>query len=111
MNAKLDYDGDVVAGRNYPFTVVAELGLAARPSAIIARAIQQMTGESVMGNDVEEKNARSIMGIMTLGMGYGYRGYLRFSDTQPAAPLRALREEIRMDATSSDSERGAGVTS
>jgi len=96
MKAKIDFDGEVVAGRNYRFTVVATYGLAARPTAMIVKTLQQMTGDIVMGNVCEEKNARSIMEVLTLEMYPGREGYLRFSESQPAAPLRALSDLIRI---------------
>jgi phosphotransferase system HPr (HPr) family protein len=96
MKTELDYEGEVVAGRDYPFTVVGPGGLACRPSAVIVLALQNMTGSIVISRDARVVNARSVLGIMTLEMSCGRTGYLRFDETQPAQPLARTRELIQI---------------
>lgn len=93
---EFNYDGEVIAGRRYAFEVVEPLGLCARPSAILARAFQEMSGGIIIGNHEREGDARSIMQIMMLCAERYSTGFLIFSETQSAVPLKATTRVIRI---------------
>lgn len=97
MNStEFNHDGEVIANRRYPFEVVEPLGLCTRPSLILVKAFQEMRGTIMIGNHETEGDARSIMDIMMLGAPQGSTGYLRFSETQSAAPLKKTMQVIRI---------------
>lgn len=99
MNTELDYQGEVVAGRHYCFEVVEPMGLCTRPSAVLCNALGKMQGDITIGNGDQEGNGRSIMDIMAMEFYHGRAGILRFTETQPAAPLEATRDIIRIMGT------------
>jgi len=51
-------------------TVKNRAGIHARPAALIVQTAGQFESEIILKKDSEEINAKSIMGIITLGAGY-----------------------------------------
>lgn len=91
---QINYSDHVIAGRRYPFKVIDPLGLCMRPSLILVKAFEKLRGEIVIGNESEQGDARSIMHLLTLNAELGTTGFLRFSKTQPAAPLKQASQII-----------------
>jgi phosphocarrier protein len=54
-------------------TVQNRAGVHARPSALIVRAIKDAKSDIYFQKGVNKINAKSIMGIITLGAGYGQK--------------------------------------
>lgn len=52
-------------------TVPNRLGIHARPAALIVRKASEYKSEVFISNGVDEVNAKSIMGVMTLAAGGG----------------------------------------
>jgi len=96
MEKELDYHGEVAAGCRYAFEVVEPLGLGVRSSMILVGEFEKMRGDIVIGTEQREGDARSIMDLLTLAVGWRSTGFLRFSETQPAAPLEGVRRIIRI---------------
>ncbi|MFW5684783.1 MAG: HPr family phosphocarrier protein [Spirochaetota bacterium] len=51
-------------------TVTNRAGIHARPAAMIVQTASRYESKIMLGKDNEEINAKSIMGIITLGAGY-----------------------------------------
>lgn len=51
-------------------TVTNRAGIHARPAAMIVQTASRFESRIMLGKDDEEINAKSIMGIITLGAGY-----------------------------------------
>ncbi|MFW6312955.1 MAG: HPr family phosphocarrier protein [Spirochaetota bacterium] len=51
-------------------TVTNRAGIHARPAAMIVQTASRYDSRIMLGKDNEEINAKSIMGIITLGAGY-----------------------------------------
>ena len=51
-------------------TVTNRAGIHARPAAMIVQTASRYESRIMLGKDNEEINAKSIMGIITLGAGY-----------------------------------------
>ena len=52
-------------------TVTNRAGIHARPAALIVQSIKNYTSNIYIGKGSDKINAKSIMGIITLGAGYG----------------------------------------
>lgn len=50
--------------------VANRAGIHARPAALIVQTASRFESQIMLGKDSEEINAKSIMGIITLGAGY-----------------------------------------
>ncbi|MFW6291033.1 MAG: HPr family phosphocarrier protein [Spirochaetota bacterium] len=72
-------------------------GIHARPAAMIVQTASRYDSKILLGKDNEEINAKSIMGIITLGAGYDTVLTLRVegSDEQEAADALATLFENR----------------
>lgn len=72
-------------------------GIHARPAAMIVQTASRYDSKIMLGKDNEEINAKSIMGIITLGAGYDTVLTLRVegSDEQEAADALAALFENR----------------
>ena len=51
-------------------TVTNRAGIHARPAAMIVQTASRFRSKILLGKDSDEINAKSIMGIITLGAGY-----------------------------------------
>lgn len=78
-------------------TVSNRAGIHARPAAMIVQTASRYDSKIMLGKDNEEINAKSIMGIITLGAGYDTVLTLRVegSDEQEAADALAALFENR----------------
>jgi len=72
-------------------------GIHARPAAMIVQTASRYDSKIMLGKDNDEINAKSIMGIITLGAGYDTVLTLRVegSDEQEAADALATLFENR----------------
>jgi len=78
-------------------TVTNRAGIHARPAAMIVQTASRFESRIMLGKDNEEINAKSIMGIITLGAGYDTVLTMRVegSDEQEAADALASLFENR----------------
>jgi phosphocarrier protein HPr len=78
-------------------TVTNRAGIHARPAAMIVQTASRFESKVMLGKDNEEINAKSIMGIITLGAGYDTELTMRVegSDEQEAADALASLFENR----------------
>jgi phosphocarrier protein HPr len=78
-------------------TVTNRAGIHARPAAMIVQTASRYDSKIMLGKENEEINAKSIMGIITLGAGYDTVLTLRVdgSDEQEAADALAALFENR----------------
>ncbi len=77
--------------------VANRAGIHARPAAMIVQTASRFDSQIMLGKDSEEINAKSIMGIITLGAGYDTVLNLTVegSDEQEAADAVATLFENR----------------
>jgi phosphocarrier protein HPr len=77
-------------------------GIHARPAAMIVQTASRYDSKIMLGKDNDEINAKSIMGIITLGAGYDTVLTLRVegSDEQEAADALATLFENRFQEES-----------
>lgn len=78
-------------------TVTNRAGIHARPAAMIVQTASRYEAKILLGKDNEEINAKSIMGIITLGAGYDTVLSLKVEgpDEQEAADALATLFENR----------------
>jgi phosphocarrier protein len=78
-------------------TVTNRAGIHARPAAMIVQTASRFESRIMLGKDNEEINAKSIMGIITLGAGYDTVLTMKVegSDEQEAADALASLFENR----------------
>ena len=78
-------------------TVTNRAGIHARPAAMIVQTASRFESKVILGKDNEEINAKSIMGIITLGAGFDTELTMRVegSDEQEAADALANLFENR----------------
>lgn len=78
-------------------TVTNRAGIHARPAAMIVQTASRYEAKILLGKDNEEINAKSIMGIITLGAGFDTELTLRAEgpDEQEAADALAALFENR----------------
>ncbi len=83
-------------------TVTNRAGIHARPAAMIVQTASRFESKIMLGKDNEEINAKSIMGIITLGAGYDTVLKMRVegSDEQEAADALAALFEKRFQEES-----------
>jgi phosphocarrier protein len=77
--------------------VMNRAGIHARPAAMIVQTASRFSSKILLGKDSEEINAKSIMGIITLGAGYDTVLNLKVDgpDEQEAADAMARLFENR----------------
>jgi phosphocarrier protein HPr len=78
-------------------TVTNRAGIHARPAAMIVQTASRFQSKVILGKENEEINAKSIMGIITLGAGYDTELTMKVegSDEQEAANALASLFENR----------------
>lgn len=83
-------------------TVTNRAGIHARPAAMIVQTASRYESKIMLGKDNEEINAKSIMGIITLGAGYDTVLKMRVDgpDEQEAADALAALFENRFQEES-----------
>ncbi len=83
-------------------TVTNRAGIHARPAAMIVQTASRFESKIMLGKDNEEINAKSIMGIITLGAGYDTVLKMRVDgpDEQEAADALAALFENRFQEES-----------
>ncbi len=83
-------------------TVTNRAGIHARPAAMIVQTASRFQSKVILGKDNEEINAKSIMGIITLGAGYDTELTMKVegSDEQEAADALASLFENRFQEES-----------
>lgn len=82
--------------------VTNRAGIHARPAAMIVQTASRFSSRIMLGKDSEEINAKSIMGIITLGAGYDTVLSLKVdgADEQEAADAMARLFENRFQEES-----------
>ena len=56
--------------RTFEYTITDEVGIHARPAAMIVKVANKFGSELFMEKDTIKINGKSIMGVITLGAGY-----------------------------------------
>lgn len=73
-------------------TIKNRAGIHARPAALIVQTANKFTSKIHMVKDTEEINAKSIMGIITLGAGYNTNLRIRAEGPDEQEAVSALAE-------------------
>jgi phosphocarrier protein len=67
-----------------------EMGIHCRPSAVIVKEMQGYPGTMIVRMDAMEVDCRSIMGLLSLGLGKGVRVHLTVEGPDEVAMCRRL---------------------
>ena len=95
---EIDYAGEVKAGLQYPFKVIAEQGVAIRQSAVLVRTFMMLEGGVTIEHNGFPCDARSILNILMQGFRCGSHGKLTFEKSQSASVLRLVSDVISIQA-------------
>ncbi|HWD01473.1 MAG TPA: dihydroxyacetone kinase phosphoryl donor subunit DhaM [Amycolatopsis sp.] len=79
------------------FTLTNEVGLHARPAAVLARAVADFDAEVTVRLGDQEADARSVLAIMSLGARQGDRILVRARGPQAAGALAKVTELVESD--------------
>jgi catabolite repression HPr-like protein len=78
-------------------TVQLKNGLQARPAALFVQEANRYSSEVILVKDKKKVNAKSIMGIMSLAVGYGAEVTLQVTGSDEAEALEALQAFIESE--------------
>lgn len=77
------------------FTLLNETGFHARPASIFVKAATGFTSDVFIVKDGEQYNAKSIMGLLSMGAGKGTEILLQVSGEDEEAATHALVEILK----------------
>lgn len=75
-------------------TIRHEVGLHARPAAIFVKAANRFKSQIMVEKDGQEVNAKSILSVLTLGVGQGSVVTIRAEGEDEVEAIEALRELV-----------------
>ncbi|CAM3206623.1 HPr family phosphocarrier protein [Paenibacillus taichungensis] len=76
------------------FIVTDETGIHARPSTILVNSVSKLDSEVKIIHDGKEVNLKSILGILSLGMEYGYEFDIVVNGSDEVNVLETLEETL-----------------
>jgi len=87
-----------IAPNEYETTIIItnELGLHARPAALVARTAQQFASEVTLNLDTKHVDAKSILDVLSLAAGKGTPLVIRGKGEDAEECLKALADLIRV---------------
>lgn len=77
------------------FTVTAETGIHARPATILVQAASKFNSDINLEYKGKKVNLKSIMGVMSLGVGQGAEIKISADGSDEAAALKGLEETLK----------------
>ena len=105
MVERLVYTEDVVGSSPAPptkkimvireFTILNEDGLHARPAAVFVKVAGQFKSDVSVTNNEVSVDGKSIIGLLTLGAGYGSKITVKASGSDESKMIRAIQEIIK----------------
>ena len=82
--------------KSFEYTIKDELGIHARPAGILVKAIAKKTSDIKVkkAEDTREVNAKSIMGMMTLGLDAGEEITLSANGDDENAAMESIEQYL-----------------
>ena len=82
--------------KSFEYTIKDELGIHARPAGILVKAIAKKTSDIKIkkAGDTREVNAKSIMGMMTLGLDAGEEITLSANGDDENAAMESIEQYL-----------------
>jgi phosphocarrier protein len=77
------------------FTVIDKTGIHARPASILVKTANQFQSEITLVYNDKDVNVKSILGIMSLGIGHGESFAVRVTGDDAAEALARLGETLQ----------------
>jgi phosphotransferase system HPr (HPr) family protein len=74
------------------FTVQNKVGLHARPAALFVQTAVKFKSNIIIGKDGKEVNAKSIIGVLSLGAEKGSKIIIKIEGEDEQEALKALKE-------------------
>lgn len=75
-------------------TIHHEVGLHARPAALFVKTANRFKSQIMLEKDGQEVNAKSILSVLTLGVGQGAVVTIRTEGEDEVEAIEALRELV-----------------
>ena len=82
------------------FHIVAETGIHARPATLLVQAASKFTSDINLEYKGKSVNLKSIMGVMSLGVGQGSDVTITIEGTDEAEAMVAIAETMKKEGLS-----------
>lgn len=82
------------------FHIVAETGIHARPATLLVQTASKFTSEITLEYKGKSVNLKSIMGVMSLGVGQGSDVTITAEGTDEAEAIAAIAETMQKEGLS-----------
>ena len=76
------------------FTITAETGIHARPATILVQAASKFASDVTLSYEGKSVNLKSIMGVMSLGVGQGADVTITAEGDDEADAMKAIEETM-----------------
>jgi len=77
------------------FTILNKSGLHARPAAVFVKVVGRFKSDVSVANGETSVDGKSIIGLLTLGAGYGSKITVKASGVDESKMIRAIREIVK----------------
>lgn len=77
------------------FTVIDEAGIHARPASVLVSTANKFQADIFLGHNGKDVNLKSILGVMSLGIGSGETFTIRAEGTDAADALIELEKTLQ----------------
>ncbi|MBM7544944.1 phosphocarrier protein HPr [Periweissella beninensis] len=82
------------------FHVVAETGIHARPATLLVQAASKFSSDITLSYEGKDVNLKSIMGVMSLGVGQGADVTISASGEDEADAITAIEDTMKKEGLS-----------
>lgn len=82
------------------FHVVAETGIHARPATLLVQAASKFSSDITLSYEGKDVNLKSIMGVMSLGVGQGADVTISASGDDEADAIAAIEDTMKKEGLS-----------
>lgn len=79
------------------FHIIAETGIHARPATLLVQAASKFTSDVTLSYQGKDVNLKSIMGVMSLGVGKGADVTIKAEGEDEAAAITAIAEAMETE--------------
>ncbi|WP_220740943.1 phosphocarrier protein HPr [Leuconostoc miyukkimchii] len=79
------------------FHIIAETGIHARPATLLVQAASKFTSDVTLSYQGKDVNLKSIMGVMSLGVGQGADVTIKTDGEDEEAAIKAIAEAMETE--------------
>jgi len=79
------------------FHIIAETGIHARPATLFVQAASKFTSDVTLSYQGKDVNLKSIMGVMSLGVGQGADVTIKTDGEDEEAAIKAIAEAMETE--------------